>query len=39
MNEQSQNLKRVTNAIAHYVIKFIDEHEGKVFSNAELHKP
>jgi hypothetical protein len=37
MNEQQTNLRRVKNAIATHVITFIDEHEGREFSNAELH--
>lgn len=37
MNEQTTNLRRVRTAIAKYVTDFIDEHEGRTFSNAELH--
>ena len=37
MNEQTQQLNRVRTAIAKYVTDFIDEHEGRTFSNAELH--
>jgi ribosomal protein S25 len=37
MNEQTKQLRRVSNAIATHVIEFIDKHEGREFSNAELH--
>ena len=38
MSEQTQNLKRVRQAIAKYVTDFIDEHEGRTFSNSDLYK-
>lgn len=38
MNEQTQQLNRVRTAIAKYVTDFIDEHEGRTFSNADLYK-
>ena len=38
MNEQQTNLRRVKTAIAKHVTDFIDEHEGREFSNSDLYK-